>query len=92
MLASFVLVAMMSASCAMNRNIGNSKYTVTPLEGPSAIAEGALVYGLPLTVVDVEIEAERIIEKPGPYSRFAGDLLGLHDAADAAQRHLQDGG
>jgi len=77
MLASFVLVAMMSASCAMNRNIGNSKYTVTPLAGNSAIAEGALVYGLPLTVVDVEIEAERIIEKPGPYSRFAGDLLGL---------------
>ena len=76
-LASFVLIAMMSSSCAMNRNIGNSKYSVTPLSGQTAMAEGGLVYGLPLTVVDVEIEAERIIEKPGPYSRFAGDLLGL---------------
>ena len=78
-LASFVLIAMMSASCAMNRNIGNSKYSVTPLSDNTAMAEGGLVYGLPLTVVDVEIEAERIIEKPGPYSRFAGDLLGLEN-------------
>ena len=76
-LVSFVLIAMMSASCAMNRNIGNSKYSVTPLSGNTKMEEGGLVYGLPLTVVDVELEAERIIEKPGPYSRFAGDLLGI---------------
>ena len=42
----------------------------------SLFQEGSLVYGLPLTVVDIEIEAERIIEKPGPYSRYAEDLLG----------------
>ncbi len=48
----------------------------------------ALVYGLPLTVVDVEIEAERIIEKPGPYSRFAGDLLGLNDVIKSENESL----
>jgi len=70
---------MISTSCASNRNLGSSKYSITPLSGKTEISEGSLVYGLPLTVVDVELEAERIIEKPGPYSRFAGDLLGLND-------------
>ncbi len=78
-LVCFFIMAMISASCAVNRNMGNSKYSVTPLSGKTATSEGGLVYGLPLTVVDVELEAERIIEKPGPYSRFAGDLLGLND-------------
>jgi len=78
-LVYFIIIAMISASCAVNRNMGNSKYSVTPLSGQTAVSDGSLVYGLPLTVVDVELEAERIIEKPGPYSRFAGDLLGLND-------------
>jgi len=70
---------MITSSCAVNRNMGNSKYSVTSLSGKTGVSDGSLVYGLPLTVVDVELEAERIIEKPGPYSRFAGDLLGLND-------------
>ena len=55
------------------------KSVITPLSDKAIVSEGSLIYGLPLTVVDVEIEAERVIEKPGPYPRFAADLLGLTD-------------
>ena len=74
----FIAIAMMAGSCAMNRNFTSSKNTITPLTDKTNITEGSLVYGLPLTVIDVEIEAERVIEKPGPYSRYAQDLLGLN--------------
>lgn len=78
-LSRFILIAMVAVSCAMNRNMSGSKSVVTPLSGKTTVSEGSLVYGLPLTVVDIEIEAERTIEMPGPYSRFAEDLLGLTD-------------
>lgn len=78
-----VVIAMIAISCAMNRNLTGSKSVVTPLSDKTTVSEGSLVYGLPLTVVDVEIEAERLIKKPGPYSRFAGDLLGLTDVIKA---------
>ena len=78
-----IAIAMMAGSCAMNRNLTSSKNTITPLIDKTIISEGSLVYGLPLTVIDVEIEAERVIEKPGPYSRYAEDLLGLTDVIKA---------
>jgi hypothetical protein len=78
-LTYLIAIMMVATSCAMNRNMTGSKSVVTPLSGKTTISEGSLVYGLPLTVVDVEIEAERLIERPGPYSSFAGDLLGLTD-------------
>ncbi|MBP1666153.1 MAG: hypothetical protein H6Q23_1013 [Bacteroidetes bacterium] len=78
-LAYLILIALATGSCATNRNMSGSKTVVTPLSVQKVISDGSLVYGLPLTVIDIEIEAERIIEKPGPYNRFAGDLLGLTD-------------
>jgi hypothetical protein len=71
----------------MNRNLAGTKSVITPLSDKRTVSEGSLVYGLPLTVIDVEIEAERVIEKPGPYSRFAGDLLGLTDVIQAEKEH-----
>lgn len=78
-LTLFILLALISGSCATDKNLSGSKTVITPLSDKTTITEGSLVYGLPLTVVDIEIETERIIEKPGPYARFAGDLLGLTD-------------
>lgn len=73
------LLAILAASCASNRSMSSSRNSVVPLSGQPAITEGSLVYALPLSVVDVEIEAEHVIEKPGPYSRYANDFLGLRD-------------
>ena len=76
----FLLIIMALASCASNRNMSESKSIISPLSGKINPAEGCLVYSLPLTVLDITIEAERIIEKPGPYARYAEALLGLQDA------------
>jgi len=65
------------SSCASNGKLSES--VITPLSDKIGVTEGSLVYGLPLTVLDVTVEAERIIEKPGPYARFAESLLGLKD-------------
>ncbi|MBN2667029.1 MAG: DUF4831 family protein, partial [Bacteroidales bacterium] len=73
------LITILAASCAANRTMSSSRNSVAPMSGRPAITEGSLVYGLPLSVVDVEIEAEHVIEKPGPYSRYANDFLGLRD-------------
>lgn len=59
--------------------MSSSRNSVSPLSGRPAVTEGSLVYALPMSVVDIEIEAEHVIEKPGPYSRYANDLLGLRD-------------
>jgi hypothetical protein len=39
--------------------------------------DGSIVYGLPRTVFNVVVDMERTIEVPGPYWKYAGDLLGL---------------
>jgi hypothetical protein len=74
-----VMFALFAVSCTMNKSLTGSKSVITPLSEKTLVSEGSLVYGLPLTVIDVELEAEHVIEKPGPYSRFAADLLGLTD-------------
>ncbi len=66
-------------SCSGTNRLAESNYIVTPLSEKASLTEGSLVYGLPLTVVDITLETERIIEKPGPYARYAEDLLGLKD-------------
>jgi len=71
-------IAVMVSSCSANR-LSRSGVTVSPLQGMTSVAEGSLVYALPMSIVDIEFEAEHVIEKPGPYSRYANDLLGLRD-------------
>jgi hypothetical protein len=79
MLIYLIAVVLISGSCGSKKYMYDTKSTVTPLSGKSSVSAGSIVYGLPLTVVDVEIVAERIIEIPGPYSRYAESLLGLTD-------------
>ena len=82
----FILIVAGGVSCAADRNLADSKAVVTPLTG-AGITEGSLVYALPLTVIDVTLETERTIEKPGPYARFADDLLGLKDVIMEESEH-----
>lgn len=76
---AFTIIAAVSFACSTGKNFTGSKNVVTPLSGNIVLSDGALVYALPLSVLDVTIDADRIIERPGPYSRYAEDLLGLKD-------------
>ncbi len=76
----FSLAALLSTfSCATNMGGSGRNTVVTPLSEKTSLNEGTLVYGLPLTVVDIFVETERVIERPGPYSGYAGEMLGLND-------------
>jgi hypothetical protein len=74
-----LFLVIFSTSCALKKSLPESQTVISPLGNEVSIKEGSIVYGLPITVLKVIVEMERTIEKPGPYARYAGDLLGLND-------------
>jgi hypothetical protein len=64
-------------SCTTSRKLTEPDNVIMPLSGSNVPREGSIIYGLPRTVFTFNVEFERTIEKPGPYARYAGDLLGL---------------
>lgn len=73
----FILIMI---SCSIKRSLTKPETVILPLGDTIRLTGGSLVYSLPMTVFTVQIEMERTIEKPGPYSRYAGELLGIKDA------------
>jgi Domain of unknown function (DUF4831) len=86
-LICLLIITLIAGSCGTSNKLSDSKSIITPLSGNINISESSIVYGLPLTVLDINIEAERIIEKPGPYSRYAEELLGLTDIVKTESEH-----
>ena len=78
-IATIFIILIFSISCISKRGFVEPRTLILPLGDTIHITDGSLVYGLPLTVFDVVVEVERRIEKPGPYARFAGDLLGIKE-------------
>jgi len=77
---SFILIIVLIAySCFPMKEIPATTSTIVPLSDTVTIGKGALVYALPRTVLTITVDMERTIEKPGPYAKFAGDLLGLNN-------------
>jgi hypothetical protein len=74
---SIILILMLSVSCIFRKGLTEPKTLILPLGDTVHLRAGSLVYGLPQTVFDVEVEVEKRTEKPGPYAKFAGDLLGI---------------
>jgi hypothetical protein len=65
------------ASCSTGRKLAGPETLVVPLSDTVKAAERTTIYGLPMTVFNIVVEMERSVEIPGPYARYAGDLLGL---------------
>lgn len=77
-------------SCFVKKAFSDKPQTViTPLGDKSAVYDGSLVYALPMTVFNVTVEFEQTFEKPGPYAKFASDLLGLKDVITAERESWQ---
>jgi hypothetical protein len=75
--AAFVISALLVASSCATGKKSSDKTVISPLSGKTAIKDGSIIYSLPRTVFNVVVSMERTIEVPGPYAKFAGDLLGL---------------
>jgi hypothetical protein len=78
-LVFIVLILIISVSCISKKAVVDPETVILPLGDTIHLKDGSLVYGLPLTVFDIEVDVERRIEKPGPYVKYAGDLLGIKD-------------
>ena len=57
---------------------------ILPLSDKNELREGSIVYGLPRTVFTFTVDFARTIEKPGPYARYASELLGLDNVITEA--------
>ncbi|HUX57880.1 MAG TPA: DUF4831 family protein [Bacteroidales bacterium] len=77
-LSVFMMLIFIAYSCLPIKRQSESGNLIVPLSDTVTLADGGLVYGLPRTVFTVFVEMERTIEKPGPYARYARDLLGLN--------------
>lgn len=77
--AALLLFFSSLVSCYPGRVATESDAVVSALSGKTVMQEGSIIYSLPRTVFNIIVEAERTIEIPGPYSRYAGDLLGLNN-------------
>jgi hypothetical protein len=73
----FLLIILGANSCFPNKKLAENKSIILPLSDTVPLTEGSIVYALPRTIFKVTVKVERTIEKPGPYARYAGDLLGL---------------
>jgi hypothetical protein len=76
-LSGLLVILLLAYSCASSNKFGDSNAIILPLSDSTALRNGSIVYGLPMTVFNVVVDMERTIEKPGPYAQYAEDLLGL---------------
>ncbi len=66
-----------TGGCTNIRMNSASDIVVLPLGGEVRVTEGSIVYALPLTVLEIDVTAERITGVPGPYATYAGEMIGL---------------
>ncbi|MCX6254124.1 MAG: DUF4831 family protein [Bacteroidia bacterium] len=78
-LSILLITIFFTSSCFPGKELSEPNSIILPLSDTVRLTEGSIVYGLPRTVFTVFVGMERTIEIPGPYARFAGDLLGLND-------------
>ncbi len=75
--ALLLLIVFVAHSCSSGKKAADSDIVILPYSDTISLRDGSIVYGLPRTIVNIVVELERTIEIPGPYSKYAGDLLGL---------------
>ncbi len=77
--AVLLVLLLISSGCNTLQKGTSSDIVILPLGGEVKVTEGSIVYALPQTVFVFDITARKTIEVPGPYARFAGEMLGLND-------------
>jgi len=75
----FFLIVLVTSSCSMKKKMAGPVQTVRHLSDTVSLRDGSLVYALPKTVFTIKFVLERIINIPGPYAKFAGELLGMEN-------------
>ena len=76
-ISALIFIVLLSGSCFPKKIIPGPAQVIAPLTDTTRIRESTLVYALPRSIFTIKVDLERTIRIPGPYARFAGDLLGL---------------
>jgi hypothetical protein len=83
----YLVTSVLVFSCSSSKKLAEPEQVVLPLSNTTTLKEGSIVYALPRTVLTFTVEFERTIEKPGPYARYASDLLGLEKVITAESEY-----
>jgi hypothetical protein len=86
-LSAYLVTVLIVLSCSSAKKMAEPQKVILPLSDPAVLRDGSIVYGLPRTVLTFTVEFERTIEKPGPYARYANDLLGLDNVINEANEN-----
>jgi hypothetical protein len=76
-LSILLIIVIATISCFPEKKLVAKKPVIAPLSDTSGLREGSLVYALPMTIFTIKVEVEKTIDLPGPYAKYADDLLGL---------------
>lgn len=76
-LSIILLITFLTGSCALQKKLAAPGNVTVPLSDTVGLRDGTVVYALPMTVFTIKVQAERTIELPGPYARYAEELLAL---------------
>lgn len=79
------VLAVLAAGCSVMGSKSRGDITVLPLGDQVRVTEGSLVYALPLTVFEIDIIAEKRVDIPGPYARYAKEMIGLDKVIDSGK-------
>jgi Domain of unknown function (DUF4831) len=82
-----LLIIMVTYSCLPSKKITGPDQVIAPLSDTTVLKDGSLIYCLPMTVFTVRVDMERAIDLPGPYAKYAADLLGLNDVIMNEEEH-----
>jgi hypothetical protein len=85
--ALIFLLIILTASCTIFNKQKRPDQIITPLSDTVILRDGSLVYALPMTVFTVKVKMERTIELPGPYSKYAEEMLGLSNVIMNEEEH-----
>lgn len=81
------LITFLLVSCFPEKNVPGPSEVIAPVSDTTRIREGSLIYALPMTVFTIKVECERTIELPGPYARYAEELIGLSNVIMSESEH-----
>lgn len=83
---AFVITAALmaiTAGCSSIQKSSSGDIVVLPLGGEVKVTEGSIVYALPQTVLEFDVIAEIMTEIPGPFARYAREMIGLEKVISA---------
>jgi hypothetical protein len=66
-------------SCVPVKKMPQPVTKVYAMSDTSGVTDGSLLYALPMTVFKLNFEFRHSVERPGPYARYAPEMLGIKD-------------